>query len=359
MLIIVIFQGGSPFGEEAKKGETMGGRAIVRTVMESGFWLVLLYRYRKACSIMMVALLLHKLATFDWAHMIAYWRLLREWTRQDKPVVYTPPPAAERRRLPVISFHGAGTYAFYYIGIAEALQRRLDADAQRRCCYEGVSSGALLATLLACDAKVGEVADAFEQAVQAARPACWLVWQEARARFRAVQSSVVRRHLRDDAVRALNAALPGGRGRLKIFVFDFLRMGAVGNDHWFDGAHLLEWLLAAMSIPCVTSLPRWIRLPRRQGQDNNNPAYDWILAMDAFSTHRALWQRDASIKRIAVSPLDVRCTLSPVHPTSRYLRLPYTHALIRQPLALQHYLRQSGCAQMQAYIDQNPHVFFP
>lgn len=163
------------------------------------------------------------------------------------------------RRI-IVGFRGAGTYAYYYVGACEVLQSMLKHSSLSRFAFEGISSGALVATLMALNWDIVQVFEQFEDMVDKQRTQLrskwWGLgrflypWQEATARVQVVEQ-YMRNRLTDEQVRALN-------GRLTIAVYDLWRAQPVANSQWRSVNHLMSWLLASMSIPFVTGSPRWI-----------------------------------------------------------------------------------------------------
>lgn len=182
-------------------------------------------------------------------------------------------------RKQVLCFRGAGLLAFYFFGTWKTvcdvpdLQKLFGYDA---CVLRGISSGSLVATMIADEIPFEVAVRTFHEHLRQeqqehpqakdSRSSLFLRWgRECRVRFGIVAPFV--RSL------VLPEHLPRLQGRLSIAVFSFRVMAVICNDRWRDIDHLIEWLLAAMTIPFITSWPRTVTT--FEGETH--------LAMDAFN----------------------------------------------------------------------------
>ena len=258
----------------------------------------------------------------------------------------------------IIGFRGAGTYAYYYVGACEVLQVMLKRDSLGQLGFEGISSGALMATLMALNVDITRVFEHFEEMVERKRArlaAQWFglgrflyPWPEARARVQVVEE-YIQRNVSDEQARALS-------GRLTIAVYDVLRARPVANSQWRSVKHLLSWLLASMSIPFVTGLPRWISSPGDVRPDTqqqvpsrrrNKALKKWHWAMDVLNWDILAWRKSPAVKRINISVLDVAST---IHPD---VELPLLLAILRQSTEMRWFLHERGRQNMRSYIESH------
>ena len=211
------------------------------------------------------------------------------------------------RRLSLY-LRGAGVLAFFFPGLwravldaAEEHQQRLgepSAFAPGNWHLRGSSSGALMATLMACnlplplemlvqifDREVHKLKQKMRHAVlhklaaggstrTTFSPMMWLryaqmlLWLEPRCRYYLVPC-LLRAYLTDDMVRQRC------NHHLTIVCFSVTDMALVTRSQWDNREELIQWVCASMAIPGVTSFPR------RVGK---------LLLMDAFALDK-YWPR--------------------------------------------------------------------
>jgi len=240
-----------------------------------------------------------------------------------------------RRRL-CIGFRGAGNFAYYYLGAAEAIVKQLSRETLEEAQFEGASSGALFATLLACGLDPCDAGHKFEAMLAQHKAQHWpcfcpiYPWgaccfgSDARCRT-AILPQFFASMLTDEMVRKAS-------GRLKVVAFDCLSFMPASNNQWRSVQHLTEWVLASMAIPGMTGWPRWI---------------DGKLLMDAFNMDVWLWRKDPNFKRINISVFDNSSTISP-----SAIQLPLFTALTQLPDVSQQYLKQLGLIDTLSYLSQ-------
>ena len=154
-----------------------------------------------------------------------------------------------------ICFRGAGVLFPFYLGIC-AVMKRLG---RRFEILRGMSSGALVATFVACDLPLEKLLIRFQR---------FLWWYKTshgsdshwKRVLKAVVLDLKYRHqilprvmralISDDQARACS-------GRLSVVAFSLTDLRVIENNQWRDTQHLIDWVLASMAIPC-TSLPRHV-----------------------------------------------------------------------------------------------------
>ena len=171
----------------------------------------------------------------------------------------------------VICFRGAGLLAYYFFGAWQTVCEVPELKHFfRNCQLRGISSGALVATLLAFRVPMDTASLAFHAEVEKERHRTWETrpgrWylragRECKLRFDIVPAFVRTVLRNDDQGQGQGQGSEGIQvrevcGKLCIAVFSFRTMSVIYNDQWRNVDHIIEWLLGAMTIPFVTSGPR-------------------------------------------------------------------------------------------------------
>ena len=210
----------------------------------------------------------------------------------------------------LLCFRGAGNLAYFHAGVWKGI---MDTpylyNLFKDCKLGGISSGALIATLIATNIPLeiairrfhkrlalykaeynnnnnnsnngnNKVVGSFATFTKIRYVLMYLFKMiiepflkcriECQTRF-LIFGDFLREHITDTDVCTINK-----NGRLSIAVFSFNTMSVIWNDRWHNLEHIIEWLHASMSIPFITSGPRIVHT-----FDGHRH-----LAMDAFNFDR-------------------------------------------------------------------------
>ena len=158
-----------------------------------------------------------------------------------------------------IFFRGGANLYYFQVGAWIALARFLNLDTTTR--LKGISSGALIATLIACNLPLLKTLFYFERLVHVWKGMCcssssslwisFLKWHLFDCFYRYSMVKYLLPRLINDEMACQCS------GRLTIVVFSLSDMRVIERNQWNSASQLCEWILASMATP-FTSLPRCV-----------------------------------------------------------------------------------------------------
>ena len=173
-------------------------------------------------------------------------------------------------------FRGAGNLIHWHVGAARALQW-IHSDFQKAT-FKGISSGGVVATLLACNICIERVMILFEYILPLYKAYYLSRYPQFSSCFRILLYFLLDNFFRFHLVHLVLKRIVTNElvhshcnGRLTIVTFSLTQACVLERNEWQSANHLIEWIMAGMSIP-ITSPPRFLEGQYLMDAYEKNPA---------------------------------------------------------------------------------------
>jgi hypothetical protein len=235
-------------------------------------------------------------------------------------------------------FRGSGCFAYFYASAWQIFRQYI---LPCHWYFQGSSSGSLMAALALCRLDLLKIVNEFDHQVdqeyEKIRNSSILnriyrfPWMECRIRYSLVPALLKRYITQEVLEQCINT-------RLKVLTLSLGDKKIIHKTTWRNVDELIEWILASMAIPFVTSFPRRI---------------DGMLLMDAFSLDYFLSHQSDPVfdklHHVKFSPLAIERHNVDIHPL---YSAPSIFALFKPFPWFKKYLIHQGFANSEGYLQR-------